>query len=144
MAAAAFEQAVAATGPDTPVLERALLHHAYGRFLRDRGSRRQALVQLRDAHELLVRLGAEAYRQPVADDLSAWSERIDAGEARSPLTLTAREQDVVSLVNKGLTNREVGAQLYISAKAVEYHLANVYGKLGIRSRRELRDALAAT
>ena len=45
----------------------------------------------------------------------------------------------MALVRKGFTNREVGAQLYISAKAVEYHLGNVYGKLGIRSRRELRD-----
>ncbi|MET0459707.1 MAG: LuxR C-terminal-related transcriptional regulator, partial [Ilumatobacteraceae bacterium] len=143
VAGAEFERALAATRPHAPVLERALLHHAYGRLLRDRGSRRQALVQLRTAHELLVRLGAEAYRMAVAEDLAAWSERTPTpAEARSPFTLTPREQDVVSLVTKGLTNREIGGQLYISAKAVEYHLANVYGKLGIRSRRELRDALA--
>lgn len=141
-AAEHFERAIAATGPDAPVLERALLHHAYGRLLRDRGTRRPALVQLRTAHELLLRLGAEAYRRPVADDLASWSERAGGSTRRSPLELTTREQDVVSLVNKGLTNREVGAQLYISVKAVEYHLANVYGKLGIRSRRELREAFA--
>ena len=52
--------------------------------------------------------------------------------------LTEREQDVVALVRKGLTNREIAAEMYVSEKAVEYHLRNVYGKLGITSRRELR------
>jgi DNA-binding CsgD family transcriptional regulator len=47
----------------------------------------------------------------------------------------------VALVARGLSNREAAAELYVSAKAVEYHLGNVYAKLGIRSRRELRDLL---
>jgi DNA-binding NarL/FixJ family response regulator len=44
----------------------------------------------------------------------------------------------VALVAKGMTNREVATQLYVSDKAVEYHLRNIFGKLGIHSRRELR------
>jgi DNA-binding NarL/FixJ family response regulator len=143
-AAELYARAVASLGPDHPALARALLHHQYGRLLRARGARREARDQLRTAHELLTRLGAETYRQAVAEDLSEWTTRDDRQTKRSPLELTTREQDVVALVNKGFTNKEVGAQLYISAKAVEYHLGNVYGKLGVRSRRELRDVLATS
>ena len=57
----------------------------------------------------------------------------------SPLQLSDREREVAVLVAQGLTNPEVAAQLYVSRKAVEYHLGNVYAKLGIRGRRELRD-----
>jgi DNA-binding NarL/FixJ family response regulator len=45
---------------------------------------------------------------------------------------------VVALVRKGMTNKEIAAEMYVSEKAVEYHLRNVYGKLGVSSRRELR------
>ena len=62
---------------------------------------------------------------------------------RSPLDLTPREQDVVTLVVQGKTNREVADELFVSEKAVEYHLRNVYGKVGVSSRRELRAHLAA-
>ena len=55
------------------------------------------------------------------------------------LALTGREHDVATLVAKGLTNREAAAELYVSEKAVEYHLGNVFAKLGVRSRRQLRD-----
>ena len=136
-----FERAVTALDDDHPVLDRARLHHAYGRLLRARGARREASDQLRTAHLILERLGAETYLRAVSEHLVGWSAQESGRDKRSPFTLTLRERDVVSLVNKGFTNKEVGAQLYISAKAVEYHLGNVYGKLGIRSRRELRDAV---
>ena len=62
-----------------------------------------------------------------------------ATPSRSALDLTDRERDVAVLVAQGLSNPEVAARLYVSRKAVEYHLRNIYGKLGIASRRELRD-----
>jgi DNA-binding NarL/FixJ family response regulator len=58
-----------------------------------------------------------------------------------PLDLTDGEGDVVSLVPKGLSDREIAGQLYVRVKTVEYHLGNVFAKLGINSRRELRGVL---
>jgi DNA-binding NarL/FixJ family response regulator len=89
------------------------------------------------AHEMFDGVGADPYRAAVADDLASCGIRTGATEARSPLMLTEREQDVVALVRKGMTNREIAAEIYVSEKAVEYHLRNVYGKLGISSRRQL-------
>jgi DNA-binding NarL/FixJ family response regulator len=90
--------------------------------------------------------GAEPFLRRIEADLAAagmHAPRQEPGRRgpRSPLELTDREQDVVALVRRGLTNREAAAELYISDKAVEYHLGNVYAKLGIRSRRELRARL---
>jgi DNA-binding CsgD family transcriptional regulator len=55
--------------------------------------------------------------------------------------LTPRERDVAHLVGRGMTNREVGAELFVSAKTVEYHLGRIFAKLDITSRRQLRDLI---
>jgi DNA-binding CsgD family transcriptional regulator len=141
-AASLFQQALEQFGADDPLLDRALLQHAFGSLLRARGNRSAALDQLRSAHQLLAAMGAEPFRQRVAEDLARSGLRPAGQTARAPLALTEREQDVAALVAKGLTNREVAAELYVSTKAVEYHLGNVFGKLGISSRRELRNRSA--
>jgi ATP/maltotriose-dependent transcriptional regulator MalT len=135
-AAHLFELAIDTIRPDDGVLDRGLLRHRYGRLLHARGNRREAVDHLRAAHEMFAAVGAEPYRQAVADDLAACGIR--TATKQSPLDLTEREQDVVALVRKGMTNKEIAAEMYVSEKAVEYHLRNVYGKLGISSRRELR------
>jgi DNA-binding NarL/FixJ family response regulator len=116
-----------------------LLQHTFGSLLRARGHRSAALDQLRPAHQQLAAAGAEPFRQRVAEDLARSGLRPAGRTARGSLALTEREQDVATLVAKGLTNREVAGELYVSEKAVEYHLRNVFGKLGLSSRRELRD-----
>jgi ATP/maltotriose-dependent transcriptional regulator MalT len=138
-AARLFEQALDAFGADDPLLDRALLQHAFGSLLRARGHRSAALDQLRPAHQQLAAVSAEPFRQRVAEDLARSGLRPAGRTARGSLALTEREQDVATLVAKGLTNREVAGELYVSEKAVEYHLRNVFGKLGISSRRELRN-----
>jgi ATP/maltotriose-dependent transcriptional regulator MalT len=137
-AAAAYERAIPLFGPDDPLLERALTHHGYGQLLAATGDRRNAVAQLRHAHTLLAGAGAKAFLERVDADLAASGIRPSPSGPTSTLSLTEREHDVALLVARGLSNPEVGAQLYISRKAVEYHLANIYGKLGIKSRRELR------
>ncbi len=137
--AALFEEAISLVGPDDPLLFRAGLHHAFGRLLRGRGSRRDAVGQLRQARDLFDRVAAQPWVARVCADLQACGLREEHPAERSSLGLTDREQDVASLVAKGLTNKEVAGELYISVKAVEFHLGHVFDKLGITSRRQLRD-----
>ena len=138
-ACASYDRAIALLGADDPLLDRAELHHRFGQLLAARGGkRRQAVDQLRLAHDLFARAGAEPFLHRVEADLA--SQRISVGRrgSRSPLELTDRERDVAVLVAKGMTNREVAAELYVSPKAVDYHLGHIFGKLGIASRRDLR------
>ena len=139
-AADGFDQALDSYPADAPRLDKALLHQAYGRFLLQHRDRKRAVGQLRTAHDHLADMRAEPFRRAVAADLDRCGIPSDgAGRPRSSrLALSEREQDVVALVAKGLTNREVADQMYLSEKAIEYHLRNVFGKLGITSRRELR------
>ena len=124
-----------------PLLERTRLLHAYGRALLAQGQRKRAVPVLREARDAFASMGAGPFLEQVDVDLT--SAGVDRGaetarRAPSPLDLTDRERDVATLVAKGLTNPEVAEELYVSRKAVEYHLGNIFGKLGITSRRELR------
>jgi ATP/maltotriose-dependent transcriptional regulator MalT len=132
-----FAQALAITDASDVALERALLHHEWGRVLRARKQRREATDQFRAAHEAFVALGAEPFRRAVEEDLATYGVRGLATSSRSSLTFTDREQDVLALVSQGLSNRAIAGELYVSEKAVEYHLRNIYGKVGVRTRREL-------
>ena len=132
-----FERALLHAGTEIPIIERALLHHRVGNHRLSIGDRRNAVSELRSARQLLDPLGAKPYLERVDADLQTCGIGVNRGE-NQVLDLTDREQNVVVLVARGMTNRETASQLYISEKAVEYHLGNIYGKLGISSRRELR------
>jgi len=146
-AEALFGEAASLLGADDPLLDRALLHHAHGRFLLGGGDRQAALGPLTAARGLLAGPGAAPYLRRVDADLAAAgvspSARPAPREADSVAVLTERERHVVTLASTGMTNREIAAELYVSQKAVEYHLGNVFGKLGISSRRQLRGVLSA-
>ena len=135
-----FEAALRGYGSDDPVMERTLLLHAYGRALLGRGEATQAADTLHAARDIFHSLDAKPFAERVELDLSATGARTSESSriATAPLGLTDRERDVAVLVAKGLTNPEVAGELYVSRKAVEYHLSNIYGKLGITSRRALR------
>ncbi|MBB6551649.1 ATP-binding protein [Nonomuraea rubra] len=125
--------------PLRPELGRA--HLLYGEWLRRVNRRVDARHQLKIAHELFSELGMRAFAERARRELLATGERVRQGAEESESTLTAQETLIVRLASAGLTNQEIGAQLFLSARTVEWHLRNVFGKLGITSRRQLATAL---
>jgi DNA-binding CsgD family transcriptional regulator len=122
--------------------ELALLERDDGRRLRHAGDRQGAAVRLRQARDRLIALGARPYAAACERELQACGSEVrpDPGPAR--WNLTASEMTVARLVASGLSNREVATELFVSVKAVEFHLGHVFDKLGIRSRRALPGLLA--
>jgi DNA-binding CsgD family transcriptional regulator len=116
---------------------------AYGEWLRREGRRVDARDQLRIAHEMFSHFGAEAFAERARRELSATGETVRKRTVDTRDELTAQETQVAHLAADGRTNPEIGAQLFISPRTVEYHLHKVFPKLGITSRRELRAALRA-
>jgi DNA-binding CsgD family transcriptional regulator len=124
-----------------PELARAYL--LYGEWLRTENRRTDAREQLRIAHDLLWDIGMEAFAERARRELLAVGETPRRKVAQTTAsTLTPQEGQIARLAADGLSNPAVGAQLFLSARTVEFHLHKVYTKLGIGSRRELRTALA--
>ena len=111
---------------------------AHGRFLRRIGQRRQAVERLRRANDLYLALRATPFIARTEEELAACHLPGNPAKKQSVLALTSRETEVAHLVGKGLSNPEVAAELFISRKAVEYHLGNIYAKCGLQGRQELR------
>ncbi|MDG9711411.1 helix-turn-helix transcriptional regulator [Streptomyces sp. DH10] len=123
--------------PTVP-LYRALCEHAFGKCLSGLGDTDQALGHLRTAERLFAALDALPFLEACRADISALGELTAVG----PLgweNLSSREREVAQLVGKGRTNREIADALFVSTKTVEYHLRNIFNKLDLRNRRELRD-----
>ncbi len=115
----------------------AQLEAAYGSLLRRLGRRRAAGERLLSACERFACLGAQPFLDRCQQELAACGLTPVPRAQTYPTQLTPQELAVARLVSAGRTNRQVAAELVVSIKTVEYHLAHVYAKLGIRSRREL-------
>jgi DNA-binding CsgD family transcriptional regulator len=113
----------------------------YGEMLRRQGRRVEARTQLRAAYDVLSACGMVGFADRAHRELKATGEKVRARSADTAEALTEQELNVARLARDGLTNREIGARLFISAHTAEWHLRKVFTKLAIRSRRELRAAL---
>jgi DNA-binding CsgD family transcriptional regulator len=123
-----------------PELARACL--LYGEWLRREGRRGHAREQLRAARDMLTAIGMEAFAERARRELIATGETARKRSVETVTTLTAQEALIARLARDGRTNPEIGAQLFLSARTVEWHLRKIFTKLGISSRRELHAALA--
>jgi ATP/maltotriose-dependent transcriptional regulator MalT len=128
--------------PQSPVYTARLLL-AHGRLLRRTGQRRMAVERLHRANDLYLVLRATPFLASTERELAAChlpGSRRPAGRAteQSVLALTSRETEVAHLVGRGLSNPEIASELFISRKAVEYHLTNIYAKCNLQGRQQLR------
>jgi DNA-binding CsgD family transcriptional regulator len=85
-------------------------------------------------------MGADAFAERARRELLATGETVRKRTVETSGELTAQEAHIARLAADGLTNPEIGAALFISPRTVEWHLRKIFGKLGISSRRQLRDA----
>ncbi len=138
----AFERGRESARSGEAPLSRGLLELGYGNFLRKQGSRRAAIAALRAARERFARLEAQPFILRCDAELTACGVRARDHGGENRYGLTAREEVVARLVASGKSNREAAEELYLSTKAIEYHLGNVFAKVNVRSRHELASRLA--
>ena len=118
-------------------------HLLYGEWLRREGRRVNAREQLAKAYDMFTAMGAEAFAERTRRELLATGEKVRKrnldSEARDELT--PQEEHIARLARDGRTNAEIGAELFLSVRTVEWHLRKVYMKLDVSSRKDLKHAL---
>lgn len=138
-----FREALGLADALTPI-QRARTELLYGEWLRRERRRQEARSHLRAALELFRGMGARPFVQRTEAELRATGE---TARKRDPSTLdelTPQELQIATMVARGMTNKEIAAQLFLSPRTIDYHLHKVFSKLGIASRTVLiRDGLPA-
>jgi ATP/maltotriose-dependent transcriptional regulator MalT len=121
--------------------EHARAHLLYGEWLRRQGRRTNARDRLRTAHSMFAEMGMEAFADRARRELLAAGGTVRGQQDVTRQELTMQEEQISGFARDGLSNPEIGARLFLSPRTVEWHLRNVFTKLGITSRRDLEAAL---
>jgi DNA-binding CsgD family transcriptional regulator len=138
-----YRESIARLGRTRVRAELARAYLLYGEWLRRERRRGAAREQLRTAHDMLDAMGIGAFADRAWRELAATGETARKRVAETESELTAREVQVARLARDGLSNPEIGARLFISARTVQYHLSKVFTKLAISSRGQLNRVLPA-
>jgi DNA-binding CsgD family transcriptional regulator len=134
-----YREAIDRLGRTRSVVHLARAHLVYGEWLRRQARRTDARAHLRLAHEKLAAIGAAGFAARAAHELAACGER-PRKPADDPLDLlTPQERQIALLVADGATSKEAAGQLFLSPRTVDAHLRNIFKKLDLTSRRQLRD-----
>jgi DNA-binding CsgD family transcriptional regulator len=137
-----YREAIDRLGRTGLRLELARAHLLYGEWLRRQCRRSDAREQLRTAHDMLEAMGGAGFADRARRELRATGESARRRTATTTKEeLTAQEAQIARLARDGLSNPEIAARLFISARTVQYHLGKVFAKLGISSRSQLRRVL---
>ena len=136
-----YAEAVERLGRTPLRAELARAHLLYGEWLRRENRRLDARHQLHAAYYLLDAIGAEAFAERARRELLATGEKVRKREVDTYQQLTSQEEHIIRLAREGRTNPEIGAELFISTRTVEWHLRKVFAKLGITSRRDLHNTV---
>jgi ATP/maltotriose-dependent transcriptional regulator MalT len=133
-----YREAIERLGRTRMQLDLARAELVYGEWLRRRGNRSEAREHLRAAHNALSEMGVEGFAERARRELAAVGETVRARKQDHFASLTVQEAQVARLASEGHSNQEIGSKMYISPRTVEWHLGNVFGKLGVTSRKALR------
>ncbi|WP_433361472.1 ATP-binding protein [Actinoplanes sp. CA-142083] len=136
-----FREAVVRLGRCGAAFALARAHLLYGEWLCHRGRPGDAVVQLRQAYEMYVGFGSEAFAERARRALAATGETVRARPMAAGADLTAQERQIARRARDGLSNTQIGAELFLSSRTVEWHLRKVFTKLGVSSRRDLAGVL---
>jgi ATP/maltotriose-dependent transcriptional regulator MalT len=135
-----YREAIERLGRTRVRAELARAQLLYGEWLRRHNRRVDAREQLRVAHQMLTAMGIEGFAERARRELLATGETVRRRAVETADELTAQEAQIARLAGDGRTNLEIGAELFLSSRTVEWHLHKVFTKLGISSRRQLRGA----
>ncbi|MBO3744777.1 AAA family ATPase [Streptosporangiaceae bacterium NEAU-GS5] len=136
-----YRAAIKQLGRASVRLELARAHLLYGEWLRRANRRFDARTRLQAAYDMFAEMGAEGFAERARREVLATGGTVRKRSVDADEELTAQEAQIAQLARDGLSNPEIGGQLFISARTVEWHLRKVFTKLGITSRRQLRAAL---